>query len=74
MCYNEIIKKLREDHEFTQEYVASVLNVGQRTYCDYEIGKTRIPLESIIKLAKFYNVDLNYTCGVSTTIRAFPLH
>ncbi|OJG56055.1 bacteriophage CI repressor protein [Enterococcus haemoperoxidus] len=46
--------------------------MGQRTYADYEYGKTRIPLESMIKLAKFYNVDMNYICGVSDVKVHFP--
>ena len=54
MNYLARIRNLREDHDYTQAYVASVLNVGQRTYADYELGKTRIPLDSMIKLAKLY--------------------
>ena len=73
MYYNQVIKNLRENHSYTQEYIATILNVGQRTYCDYELGNTRIPIDSIIVLAKFYNVDLNYICGISTTIYSYPL-
>ena len=28
------IRNLRNDHDFTQAYVASRLNIGQRTYAD----------------------------------------
>lgn len=52
MNYLSRIRNLREDHDYTQTYVASVLNVGQRTYADYELGKTRIPLDSMIKLER----------------------
>ncbi len=69
MNYLSIIRNLREDNDYTQEYVAKILNVGQRTYADYELGKTRIPLDSMIKLAKLYNVDMNYICGISGVIR-----
>ena len=63
MNYRKQIRALREDHDYTQTYIASLLNVGQRTYADYELGKTRIPVDSLIILAKFYNVDMNYICG-----------
>ena len=34
MNYLFKIRNLREDHDFTQAYVASRLNIGQRTYAD----------------------------------------
>lgn len=72
MNYRERIRALREDNDYTQTYIASILNVGQRTYADYELGKTRIPVESLIKLAEFYNVDMNYITGLSNTVAPFP--
>lgn len=72
MCYYQVLKDLRESNYYTQEYIARILNVGQRTYCDYEQGKTRIPIDSIIRLAMLYNVDLNYICGISNIKNSFP--
>lgn len=72
MNYAERIRGLREDSDKTQQEIASLINVGQRTYCDYELGKTRIPVDSLIILAKYYNVDMNYICGVSDQKKAFP--
>lgn len=70
--YKKIIRNLREDNDFTQSYIASLLNVGQRTYADYELGKTRIPVDSLITLAQFYNVDMNYICGLTKSVKPFP--
>lgn len=36
------------------------------------LGKTRIPVDALIKLAKFYDVDMNYICGVSGMRGKFP--
>lgn len=72
MKYSERIRALREDNDFNQTQIAKLLNVGQKTYSDYELGKTRIPIESIIILAKFYNVDMNYICGISKLKNEFP--
>ena len=52
MNYAERIRALREDCDKTQAEIAQLLKVGQRTYCDYELGKTRIPVDSLIVLAK----------------------
>lgn len=72
MTYYEKIRELREDNRYTQKAIAEVLNIGQRTYSDYESGRTRIPVESLIILAKFYNVSMDYICGVSTIQKDFP--
>ena len=72
MTYQQRIRALREDNDYTQTYVASLLNVGQRTYADYELGKTRIPVDSLITLAKLYNVDMNYITGISNSKLPYP--
>ncbi|MBQ7641737.1 MAG: helix-turn-helix transcriptional regulator [Acholeplasmatales bacterium] len=58
--YLKKLKDLREDHDYTQKYVASVLNISQNSYSDIETGKTNISIESLIKLADLYNVTLDY--------------
>ena len=72
MTYRERIRALREDGDFSQTYIATLLNVGQRTYSDYESGKTRIPVDSLIELAKFYNVSMDYISGTSDIKSKFP--
>ena len=72
MNYAERIRSLREDTDKTQSQIAALLQVGQRTYCDYELGKTRIPVDSLIILAKLYNVSMDYISGVSNEKRILP--
>ena len=72
MNYAERIRALREDQDKTQTEIAGLLKVGQRTYCDYELGNTRIPVDSLIILAKLYNVSMDYICGVSDQRSPFP--
>ena len=72
MHYTERIRSLREDHDFTQTQVAQLLQVGQKTYSDYELGKSRIPVDSLILLAKTYDVSLDYICGVTQIRSPFP--
>ena len=72
MKYTERIRSLREDGDFTQSQIAALLNVGQKTYSDYELGKTRIPVESIIVLARHYNVSMDYICGITDIKNEFP--
>ena len=72
MHYTERIKGLRIDHDLNQTAIAKAINVAQTTYSDYENGKVRIPIEHIIKLAQFYDVDMNYISGVSNIKNKFP--
>lgn len=72
MNYCERIRALREDNDFSQSKIAGLLNVCQKTYSDYELGKSRIPIDSIIILAKFYNVSLDYICGASDAKTQYP--
>ena len=72
MLYMERIRALREDNDYNQTIVAKAIHVAQTTYSDYEKGKVRIPLECLIELAKFYNVDMNYISGVSNVKKEFP--
>lgn len=72
MKYNERIREIREDNGLTQQKIADLLNVGQRTYADYESGKTRIPVDSLLILAKHYDVSVDYISGASNERTPFP--
>lgn len=63
---------MREDSEKTQTQIAAILKVGQKTYSDYELGKSRIPVDSLIILAQLYNVSMDYICGTSDVRNPFP--
>lgn len=72
MKYNERIRAVREDSFLTQQKVADLLNIGQRTYADYESGKTRIPVDRLMILAKYYNVSMDYISGASNIKNEYP--
>ena len=57
------LKDLREDQDYTQEYVANYLNCKQNTYSQYETGLNQIPIESLKKLALLYNTSIDYLVG-----------
>ena len=56
----------------TQSQIAQLLNVGQKTYSDYELGKTRLPIERLILLAKLCDVSMDYISGASQVRGTFP--
>ena len=72
MRYNERIREIREDNSQTQQNIAEILHVGQRTYSDYESGKTRIPIDNIMILARYWDVSLDYITGASDIKKQYP--
>ena len=72
MDYADRIRHLREDNDYTQKFMADLLYVGQKTYSDYEVRRIRLPIDSLIILAKFYDVDMNYICGLTEEKKVFP--
>jgi transcriptional regulator with XRE-family HTH domain len=73
MRYYERIREIREDHSITQQKIADLLHIGQRTYADYESGKTRIPVDSLLILAKYYDVSMDYITGASNLQTKYPV-
>ena len=59
------IKNLREDYDYTQDYVAKYLNVNRVVYNRYENGIREIPISILIKLSKLYNVSIDYMVGLT---------
>ncbi|MCM1135942.1 MAG: helix-turn-helix domain-containing protein [Clostridium sp.] len=72
MKYNERIREIREERCLTQQKIADLLYIGQRTYSDYESGKTRIPVDNLLILAKFYDVSMDYITGASNVKTKYP--
>lgn len=74
------LKELRKSKNFTQEQLASKLNLSVTAYINYETGKRDIPLTVIMKLSKIIGLDYNWlltgeeTSTPSTTIiiNTFP--
>ena len=71
--YLRIIRGIREDHDYTQAFVASRLGISQRAYSHYETGNRKITLEMAIELAKLFEVDMNELCGYRENYRNINL-
>ncbi len=62
MIYTKI-RELREDRDLKQREVAEYLNVSQNTYSQYENGVISLTAETLVKLAEFYKVSVDYLLG-----------
>ncbi len=57
------LKILRKNKAVTQEEVAKYLNVAPSTYRGYEANTSEPNIETMIKLANYFDVSLDYLCG-----------
>ncbi|MFO1442657.1 helix-turn-helix transcriptional regulator [Bacillus sp. Bva_UNVM-123] len=51
---------LRKEHKKTQEEIAKILGITRPAYTAYESGNRQPDYDSLLKLAKFYNVSVDY--------------
>ena len=54
------IRDLREDHDLTQQQVASAIGITQRKYSYIETGVQPLTDELLVRLANHYNVSIDY--------------
>lgn len=59
----ERIRNLREDLDMSQQDLAKILNISQRTLSHYELGTRDIPLKMLIDLADYYQCSTDYILG-----------
>ena len=60
MPYYPRIRNLREDKDITQKRMGEILSCSQRVYSNYERGDIDIPTITLIKIANFHNVSVDY--------------
>lgn len=65
------IRNLREDSDLKQVDLAKLLQISQAQYSRIENGENDITLDSLIRLAKFYNVSTDYILGL-TDRKSYP--
>ncbi len=57
------IRDLREDLDLRQVDVAQATGIDQKTLSNYETGKTNPDSETLIRLADFFHVSIDYLVG-----------
>lgn len=65
ILFAERLKQLRTEKNLKQSELAQVLSVDQRTISNWESEKNEPPLETIIKIAKFFEVSTDFLLGLS---------
>lgn len=64
--FSTSLKELRENKGLTQREIASLLDISQVTYCNWENNKTEPDLNNLIRLCKFFMVSTDYLLGIES--------
>lgn len=59
------LKELRLNSRHSQQQIADMLYITQSVYSKYEKGIVRLPVIYVIRLSRFYNVSVDYLCGLT---------
>lgn len=77
MEFSENLKNLRKSTECTQRKLASQLGLSANTVCEWEKGRSEPSIASIIKMADFFDVSVDYLLGLEDDFGArvvAPMH
>lgn len=71
--FSNALKTLRKEHQLTQEKLAELLNVSKSSINMYERGEREPNFKTLSKIAKFFNVDMNYLLGPPVGLGLFDI-
>ena len=54
----EKLRELREDYDLSQSQVAMALSIDRSTYTNYELNKTQPNLETVVRLSRIFDVNV----------------
>lgn len=63
-CYQRL-RDIREDFDKSQTEIAEILGIQQTQYSRYERGTQKMGIDKYIILAQYYNISLDYLCGLT---------
>lgn len=63
--FRERLKELRDEFNFDQKDMGEKLNLSPSAYGYYEQGRNEPSLETLVKIAKIFDVSTDYLLGLS---------
>lgn len=59
LTYGEVLRELRIFHDYKQRDLSDYLNITSQAYSNYENNKRMPDIETMRKIANFYNITLD---------------
>lgn len=61
--FSQRLKGLREKSDLSQSQLSSRLNIAKSTLAMYEIGQREPNFDTVIRIANFFDVSVDYLIG-----------
>lgn len=62
--YLELIRTIRREKNYSQDYMANLLNITQKAYSEIENGKTHLKQDTIKKIADILEISAHKICQI----------
>lgn len=59
------LRELRENRNLKQDDIAQFLGTTVQKVSSFETGRTRIDIDTLVALSKYYNVDVNWILNIA---------
>lgn len=59
LSYGEVLRELRIYHDYKQKDISDYLNITNQAYSNYENNKRTPDIDTIYKIAQFYNITVD---------------
>lgn len=69
----ENLRKIRKERDLTMKEVGIAIGVGESTISQYETGKRQPDQQTLLKLADYFGVSVDYLLGREMEENASPL-
>ena len=66
------LRDLREEKNITQTKLGNEIGIDQRSISFYELGKYEPDLQTLIYIAKYFNVSVDYLLGLTNIKEPYP--
>lgn len=71
MLFRFRLQALREDSDLTQEELAKALSISRTALTNYETGLREPSYSTLIDIADYFNVSLDYLLGRTDLLKPF---
>jgi len=61
--FNEHLKAIRQSKNITQKQIATAIGLSESNYQLFEYGKIKPSFDTLIALADYFNVSIDYLVG-----------
>ena len=72
MQFNDRLRALRQDEDLTQAELSKALNIDRKTLSNYETAYRTPSIYSVIKMANYFNVSIDYLLGNTDIPTPYP--